>query len=701
MSSVQDVMTRAGADAAEAIVKLQLNYVKAAVMGVIMPMLQDALKEGIEDAKEEAKGGADEKEIKVVEGPRGRRPLHERLAKDEKEAGKDTNIVHLESCPTQAPWLGPAWTGYQMYTIRYGKEAKTNLFYSVGYEYVLRHTNMKQLDKRLREEFKGDAALATLPALPDDCLHGVKCGCIVRTVDAYGQHGRFKPYMAALATAPFCHSASAAEFFRVDELYEQRKADFEAFQQAVSDTVEDVLKRTPCRWCEFKDPFDETEAVRQMLYLVLGQHISSLRGLVNPPFCAYNARMAAEGLLVGQLEVVAGSWSAGQEALNKMKTEAIKAVSDAGDRLVAGLKPHLIKIMTLINSKMSKPEEKKEEKKEDKSVKPGDVTYTWRFSHSTTGRKLMEALHTGPAEQAIRHAESDLNPRTILEREIKAVATELGGDGIMDVPGIGHAIRDLINGMNDQLYRFNTLAPLLASVRHIAEVRDKEETALKAAATDPAKIEAAINAQAAALWSQGLGGALLRMFSSYQSIRGQVKSAYGGDTPEEAATSMIEFVDYLYKGHVRALNALRVRYIEVLRANLTGANIESADRVAETSKRAFAQALFEVADVLVDDFWVRACERITLYACATAFATLKKTTEKELEPLLEPMVSVLPDPVAKANVHKAILYAIMRQIVNKIVTMIVTKVLTWAERKIFDQSDAAAPAAAVAVAASA
>jgi len=415
--------------------------------------------------------------------------------------------------------------------------------------------------------------------------------------------------------------------------------------------------------------------------------------MINPPFCVYNARQAAEGVLLGQLEVVANSWSGGQEALNKLKTEALSAVTGAGASLVAALKPHLIKVLTMINGKLGKKDDdKKEDKKEDKSVKCGDVTFGWKFQQTRVGRKLLEALHTGAAEKAIRDSESDLNPRTVLEHEIKDVATALGGDGIMDAPGIGPAIRELTSKISDQIYRFNTLAPLLAAARHLAEVRDQEEAALKAAATDPAKIEAQIQAQSAALWDKGLGGALLKMFSSYQSIRGQVKSAYGGDTPEEAATAMIEFVDYLYEGHVRALNGLRVRYIELLRAALVGAGIESADRVAEHSKRAFAQALFEIADVLVDDFWVQACQKIILFACATAFAAFKRSVWPELAEVLDAIKSVLPDPIAKANVHEAIILAIIKVVITKAMTMLTTKMLTWAERKIFDQSEAVATA---------
>lgn len=686
---MQQLCTTAVENATKAIVTLQLNYVKGAVVNVIMPMLTDALKEGLDEAKEEAKAeaGPESKEVEVKEGPRGRRALEERLARDEKEAQADTNVLHLESCPTQYAWLGPAWTGYQMYALKYGQHPKSNLFYSVGYEYTLRHSNMRQLDKRLRDEFKENkAAVDTMVPLPDDTLHGVKCGCMVRTVDAYAQYGRMQPYMKAIQAKPFVHSKSSAEFFRIGDDFEAQRKLKEVFDQAVIDTVEDTLGRPACKWCEFKDPFDETEAVRQLLYITAGRSISELRGMINPPFCAYNARQAAEGVLLAQLEVVANSWGAGQEALNKMKAQALTAVESAGATLVGALKPHLIKVLVLVQSKISKKpaagEEKKEEKKEDK-VKLGDVSYNWRFSSTRIGAKLMEAMHTGSTDDAIRHSESDLNPRTVLEKGIADIASSLGGDGIMDAPGIGSALRELTSKINDQIYRFNTLAPLLAAVRHLGEVRDKEEANLKAAATDPAKIAAAIEQQSAMLWEKGLGGALLKMFSSYQSIRSSVKSAYGGETPEAAATCMIEFCDYLYEGHVRALNALRVRYIQLLREQLVGANIESADRVAEHSKKCFAQAFFEISDILIDDFWVKMTDAIIVYACEQAFAAFKKHVWSEMAPLLDAIKSVLPPPVASANVHEAIILAVIKIVVNKAMTAITTKMLVWAEKQIF------------------
>jgi hypothetical protein len=687
---MQALLTEATEKSVKAVATLGINYVKGAIMGVLVPMLTDALKGALEDAKEEVKGD-EGKEAPEVAGPRGRKVLHERLARDEKEAGIDTNILHLETCPTQWVWFGPAWTGYQMYTIKFGTDKKTNMFYAIGYDVVLRHSNMRQLDKGLREEFKENkAALDSLPVLPPDCLHGTKCGCMVRTVDPYAQYGLFKPYMAALKQKPFTQSKYAQQMFRIGDDWEAQALLKAVFDQAVIDTMEDTLGRPASRWYDFKDPFDEAEAVRQLLYVVAERDIlPRLRGMINPPVCAYNARLAAESALLGNLDIAAQGWAAGMDKLNGLKAEAIKAVQDAGDTLVEKLKPHLIKVLEKVNAKMKKKEEKKEEKKEDKSVKMGDVTFSWHFSATTIGRKLNTALLAGPAKKALSDCESDLNPRTVLERELKSVAEAIGGEGITDAPGIGSAIRELSSKMNDQIYRFNTLGPLIAAVQDVAAIRDEMQTALQSAAGDAAKVEAQIAAQSLAMWDRGLAGSILKMFSDYTRIRGTVKSAYGGDTPEKAATAMIEFVDYLFQGHVRALNSLRIRYIELLRTNLTGAAIEAADTIAEHSRRCFAQAFFEIADVLVDDFWVKLCDNIVLFACATAFATFKREVWEEMKELLEPIKSVLPDPVAKANVHETIILKLIEMVINKAMTWITTKMLIWAEKKIFDQSEAA------------
>jgi hypothetical protein len=149
---------------------------------------------------------------------------------------------------------------------------------------------------------------------------------------------------------------------------------------------------------------------------------------------------------------------------------------------------------------------------------------------------------------------------------------------------------------------------------------------------------------------------------------------------------MIEFVDYLFEGHVQALNAVRVRYITTLRASLVGDGIASADAIAAHSKSAFRAAFFEVADILMDDFWVKMSEQIVLFSCETAFAKFKKEVWPELQELMEPIKSVLPDPVAKADVHGKIILMIVQVVINKAMSFITTKLLIWAEKRLFAQT---------------
>jgi len=273
-----------------------------------------------------------------------------------------------------------------------------------------------------------------------------------------------------------------------------------------------------------------------------------------------------------------------------------------------------------------------------------------------------------------------------LEAELKSLATAIGGEGMADVPGIKEAIAELSSKMNDQIYRFNTLQPLLQAVESLAEVRDAGEKALGGAAGNAEGVAKAILDQSAALWDTGLTKSVMQMFIEYTRIRNSVKTAYGGDTPEKAATAMIDFVDYLFQGHVRALNAIRVRYITLLRGFLVGDGIATAEAIAAHSKNAFRQAFFEVANILLDDFWVKMCDNIVLFACATAFAKFKKDVWPEMAEILEPIKSVLPEPVAKANVHEKIILKIIEVVINKAMTWITTKLLLFAEEKLFTQA---------------
>jgi len=677
---MQALLVEAGTEAAKCVVSLGTNLVKGAIMGVLVPMLTDALKEGLEEAKEEAKGG-DEKEEKV-----GRRPIEQRLLSDPEEKGADTNVLHLESCPQQYVWFGPPWTGYQMYTVKFGQDRKTNLFYAIGYDVTLRHHNLIMLDRELREEFKDAKDATPLPALPADALHGLKCGCIKRVVNGGEQYNLFRPYMTALASKPYCNSKRAAQMFRIGDDYKAQALYKAVFDQAVVDTVEEYLGRPACKWCEFKEPFDEVEGVRQLLYIVMSTTIlPRLQAMVNPPVCAYNARLTAESALMGALNSAADKWAGAQKGINEIKDKALKAVEEAGASLVGALKPHLLKVLEKINAKMASKKKDGEDEKKERPPAFGDSTAVWKFERTGPGARLHAAMEKGAHKPAISSTENDLNPQRILEEELKSIADAIGGDGAADVPGVSHAIRDVSSKINHQIYRFNTLAPLLDAVKALAEVRDDEKT-LTAAAGNAEGIAKAIETQSLQMWDHGLAKSVLRMFTAYNRIRGQVINAYRDPVPEKAATAMIDFVDYLFENHVRALNGVRVRYVQLLRAALVGDGIANADAISAHSKACFRQAFFEVADILMDDFWVQMCDKIVIFACQSAYALFLKEAWPEMKELLEPIKSVLPEPVAKANVHEKIIQKIIEVVITKAMTFLTKKLLIWAEKRLFAQS---------------
>jgi len=185
------------------------------------------------------------------------------------------------------------------------------------------------------------------------------------------------------------------------------------------------------------------------------------------------------------------------------------------------------------------------------------------------------------------------------------------------------------------------------------------------------------------------------MFSGYRRTRDAVKTAYQGETvPEKVATSMIEFVDYLYEGHVMALNALRVRYITILRASLVGEGIATGDAIAAHSKSAFRAAFFEIADVLMDDFWVKMSAQVITFACESAYAKIigfpKPFAEAnpDFAEILKPINECLPDPVAKANVVEKIVCVVIKAVTTKVMTFLATKMLIWSEKKLFTQAAA-------------
>jgi hypothetical protein len=69
------------------------------------------------------------------------------------------------------------------------------------------------------------------------------------------------------------------------------------------------------------------------------------------------------------------------------------------------------------------------------------------------------------------------------------------------------------------------------------------------------------------------------------------------------------------------------------------------------------------------------------------FAIFKRSIWDSMKELLDALASVLPDPVAKANVHEAIVLKVIEVGINKVMTFITTKILIFAEKQLFTQEE--------------
>jgi len=119
-------------------------------------------------------------------------------------------------------------------------------------------------------------------------------------------------------------------------------------------------------------PFDETEGMIQLLRAVArNEFIQAIREKVPnvPVVKGFLLRGADQGVLTAVDTAVSTAWPPIQSGVNIAKEKTLEILEKKADEIVDKLKPLLMKLLDLVQSKLHKKEEKKEDENKDEKKK--------------------------------------------------------------------------------------------------------------------------------------------------------------------------------------------------------------------------------------------------------------------------------------------------------------------------------------------
>jgi len=678
------VLKDAATECGNVLKSLVTNTIKLSIQKQLVPIIKDALMSAMEDAKDEAKGG-DAKEGEVE--------IKDRLVFDPNEKEPDMFLLHLVDTLTQGVWFGNPYTAYKIYSIRIGSDPKKGgRFFCRGLENTLRWNHLQSLHNKIREEYK-EVKEPAFPVLPPQQLHGYYCLCLTRAGTVAGHDQQTRAYLKALTSKTWQVnkegklSQTGPDFFALGDEWEKQQRNREIMKEAGLAAAEEFLGRKPW-WRDFRDPFDESDVLRQLLSLVMDYKIiPRLRSAVSAPVCRSQAMRAAEELVVNAVNTSAGSWSGMQDALNKGRDELLKLLEEQAGKIADALKPIFKTVMAKLNEK-NKPKEVKEPAK-DEGAKLGDFIANWQFGATEVGKKLAGALESeGSALAALRGLQQDLNPRNIIENKLKDFAASLanGGYSFMAHPVVAYIIEDLAREIGYTLNRFNTVDAILKEGEPFFKSVDAGYNTLKELAGKSGDdVTKGIEAVSAGVW-KGIADSGVDLFHAYKYIRRDYASKLQGQkVPEPAEEAVLGMLDDLFTMHMQALNACRVTFLKGLREGLTGDALANADSILRVARSAFQRAVTQNIQICAEEQWTKTAVVLTIYAKHVAYDKFMETAWPAIQECLEAVNGILPEQIAKMGIPEKILKKVLEIVIFKAIEFAFKKLIPLVEKYLFTQ----------------
>jgi len=668
---MEDALKSGGKKLGEAILTFGKNYLSAAVVNGLKPVIIDAITELLEETKKEVGMKVEEKDDNLGDGKGAEQP--------------DLFGMELDSVRTITTGWSYTFTSYTLYCIRVGFNKKGD-FFALGSRYEVRYNVLKDMHDKFKTEFKE----TKVGPLPPDCLHGSYCICLERKPDMVGCEHNMKTYLHSLAKE-HPTSKSIPSYYYLGDDYELQQRQFLVFQAAFAATKAELVKGAFS--CDL-EPFNEGEALTQLLQAVARTEVvPEVRAnvfLLPGGLCSWRAYYYADMAVLTAIDsAMAVGWPKAQEAVSAGTKQVQKLIDDGAEKLVNELKPVLKKILTLVQSKLNKKDEGKEDHKEEskkKKTEVGDYISQWRFDKTAIGKKFWEALDSKDAREALEKVKDEFDKAVeeTLEEKMKAGIDKLLGEKAANLEIVTLILEHVAKQAVACLKKFTTIKPLMSAALGLFDVRAQLEKDVIAGKADQKAVTAAIDKASAEMWKTFPDAGLL-LFSKIDKLKATLKSEI--TISDEAMEPLQEMADELYRQQMKALNSLRTQFLLGLKTKLDGDALKSDEAIQAVIRTSFRDIVFSIIHILVVNSWKGIAENLT----KSAIIQVQQKFEADVWPAiasgLEAIQSLIPGPVADMGLKiEPLALGVANILLEKGVNWALTKLIIKLELVLFEQA---------------
>jgi hypothetical protein len=671
------LVQEAGKKLAEAVGHVGKNYLIALVTEAFKPALEDGIAGCLDEAKE-ALGKKEEEEEPA-------------LVWDKAEKQADTFWVRVDKTTVCEAQFGPKFPYYDTYVVRIGhvdgKDGKE--FYVNAQYFPVRYNQIAKVPDYIKKDHK-DAKVPDFP--PPYQMGGTCCFCITKAPGDIAEHTAimFNYFEGLFKTLPL--SKKVADHFRVGDEWEIQQTAKVIFFSAIQQTVADL----ECEWSPDIDPFDELEAVVELLKVYTVKKV--LQTVLDPieksemPAIAKNAALdVARSGVVTAIETAAKGWEPLQVAAAKAGELATKKMQEGAEKVVEMIKPLVEKAVKLIKEKMDeKAKEKGDEKKEveeDKGdkVSIGDIAAKWQFQKTPIGKTLYDNLEKQSATTAVKGTAAEITSklREAVKKPLDKIVEVLCGTVFVHDYWTQWQIWWMARRITNFICEITTLEGFLDCAEKLAVAVDEHvDKEGKTCAGKKDEVEKFVEGASAALWKT-LADQAVTLFQKIYSLTASVESVFSGQ-PETVTAPLTDLLSGIFEVQVRGFNAMRVLFTRKLKEAL--ADAKDHDGVKAATSAALREAIFEVVNILAKEHWTRLHEALT--EAAKAYVTDRFVNEvwPSIKSGLDSLLSLLPEEIASIGVDIAgMVLKVALIIIEKGVVWAMTKVGLRMEQAIFEQ----------------
>jgi len=483
-------------------------------------------------------------------------------------------------------------------------------------------------------------------------------------------------------------SKALSDHFYMGENYVIQQRSKAIFDDAFAATQAEVIKGA---YNPVIPPFDETEGMIQLLRAVArNEFIQAIREKVPnvPVVKGFLLRGADQGVLTAVDTAVSTAWPPIQSGVNIAKEKTLEILEKKADEIVDKLKPLLMKLLDLVQSKLHKKEEKKEDENKDEKKKKtqiGDFVKNWKFENTDTGKTFADDLIREDAKVSLERLSITVMKaiNDAVERRLQeGMKRLLGEKASMEI--VQFVIEKLAEQATMLVKRFTNINPLINACKSFFDKRAEVEKKMKEA-RNADELEKALTEGSAIMWAS-LPHIGVRLFNEMETLKSQITTEFTNSMTPAAITPLTDAADAMFAEQMKAINSVRTKMILKLKTQNLLAGNESG--LAEAIRTTFREHVFQAIQVLVQDAWTSVAAAIVQSAILQVQAKFEETVWPPIKQGLDELQHLIPEVLGKMGLQlEPIAKKVANILIEKGTTFVVTKLIIKLEELLFNQAE--------------